>query len=304
MLAGAETLTTIANHWLPRFESALRSGDLSLLQSLFQAESHWRDVLAFTWRIETVSGAPGIAAAFRSSTERVRPTNFRTDPERTAPRQVMRAGTKCVEAIFRFETTFGEANGVLRLVGEDDSPKAWTLLTALHELKGHEEHVGRLRPQGQAYSRDFSGPNWLALRRPAARYDDRDPSVLVVGGGQAGLSIAARLRSRGVDTLLVDRCPRPGDTGRKRYHALTLHNQVHVNHLPYMPFPPNWPVYIPKDKLASWFESYVEAMELNYWTGTEFEGGAYDERAKRWSVKLRQADGRQRVMRPRHVVLA
>src|SRR3954467_15503266 len=115
MLAAAETLTTIANHWLARFESALGAGDLSLLQSLFQAESHWRDVLAFTWRIETVSGAPGIAAAFCSCAERVRPTNFRTDPERTAPRQVMRAGTKCVEAIFRFETAFGEGNGVLRL---------------------------------------------------------------------------------------------------------------------------------------------------------------------------------------------
>jgi len=46
---------------------------------------------------------------------------------------------------------------------------------------------------------------------------------------------------------------------------------VQVNHLPYMPFPPNWPVYIPKDKLANWFEVYVESMELNYWTGTEFE---------------------------------
>src|SRR5207244_6677543 len=71
-----------------------------------------------------------------------------------------------------------------------------------------------------------------------------------------------------------------------------------------MPFPPNWPAYIPKDKLASWFESYVEAMELNYWTGTEFEGGAYDERAKRWSVTMRQADGTRRSMRPRHVVMA
>ena len=47
--------------------------------------------------------------------------------------------------------------------------------------------------------------------------------------------------------------------------------------MPYMPFPPNWPTYIPKDKLANWFEAYVDAMELNFWTGTEFEGGAYDE---------------------------
>ena len=83
-----------------------------------------------------------------------------------------------------------------------------------------------------------------------------------------------------VDTLIVDREERIGDNWRKRYHALTLHNQVQVNHLPYMPFPPNWPTYIPKDKLANWFEAYVESMELNFWTGTEFEGGSYDETAR------------------------
>ena len=128
--------------------------------------------------------------------------------------------------------------------------------------------------------------------------------MLIVGGGQAGLSIAARLRALEVDALIVDRWPRVGDNWRRRYHALTLHNQVHVNHLPYLPFPPTWPVYIPKDMLASWFESYVEALELNYWTGTEFLGGRYDEAAGRWHVRLRQADGSMREMRPRHVVLA
>ena len=104
--------------------------------------------------------------------------------------------------------------------------------------------------------------------------------MLVVGGGQAGLSIAARLAQLQVDTLIVDREPRIGDNWRNRYHALTLHNQVQVNHLPYMPFPPSWPTYIPKDKLAGWFEAYVESMELNYWTATEFEGGSVRRKQK------------------------
>jgi cation diffusion facilitator CzcD-associated flavoprotein CzcO len=77
-----------------------------------------------------------------------------------------------------------------------------------------------------------------------------------------------------------------------------------VNHMPYMPFPPNWPTYIPKDKLAGWFEAYAEAMELNVWTGTELLGGRYDEAAGEWHVRLRRADGTEREMRPRHVVLA
>ena len=182
--------------------------------------------------------------------------------------------------------------------------KAWTLLTSLDEIKGHEERLGRSRPQGKAYSRDFSGPNWLDLRKAAAQYIDRDPTVLIVGAGQAGLATAARLTQLQVDTLVVDREQRIGDNWRKRYHALVLHNQVHVNHLPYMPFPPNWPAYIPKDKLAAWFEAYAESMEINCWTGTEFEGGTYDETAGRWSVTLRLGDGAKRVLHPRHIVMA
>ena len=212
----------------------------------------------------------------------------------------MRAGTKCIEAIFRFETALGRASGVLRLL-PGDPPKAWTLLTALDELKGHEEQVGSRRPTGQLYSRDFAGPNWLERRNSRREFADREPAALVVGGGQAGLSIAARLGQLGVDTLVVDRWPRVGDNWRRRYDALTLHNQVHVNHLPYMPYPPSWPVYIPKDKLANWFESYAEAMELNYWTGSEFERGHYDEAAGRWSVTVRRADGSRRELQPRHV---
>src|SRR4029079_12191226 len=71
-----------------------------------------------------------------------------------------------------------------------------------------------------------------------------------------------------------------------------------------MPSPPNWPTYIPKDKLANWFEAYVDAMELNYWTSTEFAGGSYDEAAQRWSVTLRKTDGGTRTLHPKHVVLA
>jgi Pyridine nucleotide-disulphide oxidoreductase len=291
----ARQISSVANHWLSSFEAALRSRDAARLKSLFHPDSHWRDVLALTWRIQTVNGPEALTAGLLESD--ASPKAFAVDPNRTPPRQVTRAGTECIEALFRFETAQGRCNGVLRLL--PDGTKAWTLLTALEELKGHEEHTGRLRPTGQAYSRDFSGPNWLDLRKAATAYADRDPTVLVVGGGQAGLSIGARLTQRGIDTLIVDRWPRIGDNWRSRYHALTLHNQVHVNHLPYMPFPPNWPVYIPKDKLANWFELYAEAMELNYWPSTEFKGGSYDEKAGRWTVTVNQ-----RVMHPRHVVMA
>ncbi|HZL94522.1 MAG TPA: NAD(P)-binding protein, partial [Vicinamibacterales bacterium] len=261
----AEPTAAVAR-WLSRFEQAI-ADSAPVLSGLFHGDSHWRDVLALTWDIRTVSGSERIGDALGKHVGHARPSGFAIDPLRTPPRHVTRAGTRAIEAIFRFETAQGRGNGVVRLIPDDgNAPQAWTLLTALDQLNGFEETTGKARPRGEAYLRDFRGPNWLDLRNSSAQYVDRDPSVLIVGGGQAGLSIAARLAQLGVDALIVDREPRVGDNWRKRYHALTLHNQVHVNHLPYMPFPLSWPIYIPKDKVASWFEAYVEAMELNYWT--------------------------------------
>jgi putative flavoprotein involved in K+ transport len=307
MLDRTDDLSIEADNWLAQFESAVARSGGGPLKTLFHPDSHWRDVLALSWEIRTVSGADAILRELRTHAARARPAGFAIDRGRAAPRMVTRAGTHAIEAIFRFETAVGRGSGIVRLIPDADDGnalKAWTLLTALDELKGFEEPLGTARPRGQSYSRDFRGPNWLDLRKSAAEYTDRDPVVLVVGGGQAGLSIAARCRQLNLDTLIVDREARIGDNWRNRYHALTLHNQVQVNHLPYMPFPPNWPTYIPKDKLANWFEAYVEAMELNYWTSTEFSGGAYDEAEGRWKVTLRRGDGTTRAMHPKHVVLA
>ena len=307
MLDKTDDISVAADNWLAQFEDALARSDGDLLKTLFHPDSYWRDMLALSWSIQTVTGADAILNALGRYAPVAAPGGFAVDPDRAAPRKVMRAGTHAIEAIFKFETTVGRGSGIIRLIpdaADSNKLKAWTLLTELGEIKGHEEALGLARPRGQAYSRDFRGPNWLDLRKADADYADRDPAVLVIGGGQAGLMIAARLKQLRVDTLIIDRETRIGDNWRKRYHALTLHNQVQVNHLPYMPFPSNWPTYIPKDKLANWFESYVESMELNFWTSTEFEGGIYDENEQRWTVSLRRADGSKRTMHPRHVVLA
>jgi cation diffusion facilitator CzcD-associated flavoprotein CzcO len=307
MLDRTDDISVAAENWLALFEQALANPDRAPLKTLFHPDSFWRDVLALSWNLQTINGADAILRELQARAGRAAPSGFAIDPDRAAPRRVTRAGTNVIEAIFRFETAVGRGSGILRLIpdaADGGRLKAWTLLTALDELKGFEEQLGASRPRGQAYSRDFRGPNWLDLRKASTQYEDRDPDVLVVGGGQAGLSIAARLKQLQIDTLIVDRWPRIGDNWRQRYHALTLHNQVQVNHLPYMPFPPNWPVYIPKDKLANWFEAYVDAMELSYWTGTEFEAGSYNEAEGRWSVVLRQSDGGKRTMHPRHVVMA
>jgi cation diffusion facilitator CzcD-associated flavoprotein CzcO len=293
-----------AQAWLGQFEAALQARDPAAVAALFLDDGLWRDLLAFTWNIETMAGGAAIEEMLRKTLARTRPANFRIPPRRTPPHWVARAGSECIEAIFEFETAFGPCHGIVRLVPDPQTSqlRAWTLNTNLQELRGHEEAFRRRAPEDS--TRDFGAENWLDRLAKQRAFADRDPAVLVVGGGQAGLSIAAWLQQLGVDTLIVDRHQRIGDNWRTRYHSLTLHNEMHVNHLPYLPFPPNFPIYIPKDKLANWFEFYVEAMELNFWTGTELVSGNYDERRKQWSVTLKRADGATRVMRPRHLIFA
>lgn len=297
----------LAAHWLRAFDDALARRDSAAVAALFQPGGHWRDVLAFTWHIRTVTGASAIAEALAGTLAVTQPRHFRLPADRTAPRSVRRAGTEAIETIFAFDTAFGSALGVVRLVADADVPgqvRAWTLSTTLEALDGLDDSPASQHRRLGAFTREFGGENWLDHRNRARAYADHDPAVLVVGGGQAGLSAAARLTHSGIDTLIIDRQERIGDNWRKRYHSLTLHNEVHVNHLPYMPFPPTWPVFIPKDMLANWFEAYVEAMELNFWTGTELVGGSYDENARHWTVTVRRSDGTERTMRPRHVVFA
>src|SRR5258707_7293267 len=185
MLDRTDDVSITAENWLAQFETALAEPDDGLLKTLFHPDSHWRDVLALSWNLQTINGADAILAELKAHTPRAAPGAFQIDPDRAAPRRVTRAGTNTIEAIFKFETAQGRGSGILRLIpdaGDGNRLKAWTLLTAHDELKGFEERHGRSLPRGQAYSRDFRGPNWLDLRKAAAEYTERDPDVLVGGG--------------------------------------------------------------------------------------------------------------------------
>ena len=172
-----------------------------------------------------------------------------------------------VEGFVTFETPLGHGRGAVRLVREDGQWVAWTVMTELDDLRGHERAIGAHRSRGPRHSPGPGGGNWLDERRASVAYTDSDPDVVVLGAGQGGLSVAASLRLLGVDTLVIEKNERVGDNWRKRYHSLVLHDPVWADHLAYLPFPDSWPIYTPKDKLGDWFESYASAMELNVWTG-------------------------------------
>ena len=126
---------------------------------------------------------------------------------------------------------------------------------------------------------------------------------MIVGGGQGAIGLGARLRQLGVPTIICERNERPGDSWRKRYKSLCLHDPVWYDHLPYIKFPENWPVFSPKDKIGDWLEMYTRVMELNYWGSTTVKSATFDEDEGRWIVQV-ERDGQAITLRPRQLVLA
>ena len=287
-----------ARAWFAAFEDALTQRDTHRAAGMFAATSFWRDLVAFTWNITTVEDPAGVEDLLESTVAGVDPSRFElAEPAEEADG----VGT----AWFTFETAVGRGRGLARLREEDGQDRAWTFLTALHELKGHEEPRGTRRAMGAEHGADPDRTTWLEARRAEdeAMGTTLQPYVLVVGGGQGGIALGARLRQLGVPALVIDKHERPGDQWRHRYKSLCLHDPVWYDHLPYLKFPDNWPVFAPKDKIGDWLEMYTRVMEVPYWSSTTATSASYDEQAGGWRVEI-ERDGSPVTLRPTHLVMA
>jgi putative flavoprotein involved in K+ transport len=284
---------TVAD-WLEQFNAGLAAGDAAAVAGLFATTSFWRDLVAVTWNITTVEGPAGVREMLEHTLVSAQPHDFRVSEPPSEAEGV-------IEAWLVFETASGRGVGHLRL----RDGRAFTLLTTLVELKGYEEPRGRSRALGAEHGIDADRQSWLERRqREAAELGfQTQPEVVIIGGGQGGIALAARLRQLDVPTIVIDRHPRPGDQWRGRYKSLCLHDPVWYDHLPYIKFPDNWPVFSPKDKIADWLEAYTRVMELNYWGSSTAISAAYDQAAGGWEVQL-QRDGQPVTLHPRQLVLA
>lgn len=284
-----------AEAWLDAFQSALDDRQYDRVTDLLAPDGYYRDLLALDWKFTTLQGAAEARDWLPDALQRRQATNFRLQGQPSAGTLGEIADT--LDFFFTFETDIALGRGHVRLVaGENgsDQPQAFTLLTTMKELKAYPEGAGANRPRGHHAHNEHGG----------TAFADHDPDVLIIGAGQGGLMLGARLRQLGVKALIVERSARVGDIWRKRYRTLQLHNHVSMNHFPYLPLPENWPAYLPKDKVADWMEFYARAMDLDIWTSTTFERGEYDPATRSWNVELQMADGGIRKMRPRHVVSA
>ncbi len=286
-----EQITT----WLADLEGALSRQEWGAASALFLEESYWRDLTAFTWNIKTMEGRDAIRAMLEARGAETSACAWSPEGDGTA------SADGVIEGWVAFETAVGRGKGHVRL----RDGKAYTLLTALRELKGFEEQRDADRPFGVEHGAIPNRVTWLAARQreQAELGTSTQPFVLVVGGGQGGIGLGARLRQLNVPTIVIERHPRAGDSWRNRYDSLTLHDPVWADHMPYIPFPAHWPVYTAKDKMGDWLEAYVSLMELNYWMSTSCKRASYDEAVGTWTVEVERA-GVPLTLHPTHLVLA
>jgi putative flavoprotein involved in K+ transport len=254
------------SRWLESFAGALARQDIEAAIGMFEPGGFWRDLVAFTWNIKTCEGRDEIRAMLAATLAGTRPSNFRVTGE---PKET----DGVTEAWFAFETAAGRGVGQVRL----REGRCWTLLTTLRELKGFEE-----KPDVEP------------------RVNDK-PYVVIIGGGQGGIGLAARLKRIGVPAVIIEKNARAGDSWRKRYKSLVLHDPVWYDHMPYLPFPEGWPVFTPKDMLGDWLENYVKAMGLDFRGSTRCIGAKYE--SGEWVVSVLR-DEKQTAIRARHLVLA
>jgi len=287
-----------AARWLADFGAALAAGQAQQAAAMFDADSYWRDLIAFTWNIRTQEGPAAIADMLGARLADTAPSNFALEGEATEADGV-------VDAWFTFETRLARGRGHLRLKGTPEGDRAWTFLTTMTELKGFEEAHGETRPKGVEHGPHRGRKTWKENREEEARTlgYTQQPYVVIVGGGQAGIILGARLRKLGVPAIIIEKNPRPGDSWRNRYKSLCLHDPVWYDHLPYMPFPDDWPVFAPKDKIGDWLEMYTKVMELNYWGSTTCKKATFNEARQEWEITV-DREGREVTLRPKELVIA
>ena len=283
---------------LSRLDEALTKSDIEAAVALFQDDCYWRDLVTFTWNIRTMEGKDAILDMLKAQLGNVKPSNWMLAEGEDATEE-----DGVITGWFSFETGVARGFGHIRL----KEGLIWTLLTSMTELKGHEEALGFERPHGAKHGADKFRKTWKEDREDEVRTlgVTTQPYVVIVGGGQGGIGLGARLRQLGIPAIIVEKNERPGDSWRKRYKSLCLHDPVWYDHLPYLPFPPNWPVFSPKDKIGDWLEMYTKVMELNYWGSTnlqESELGRHRERVgrvgrpRRRRGRSRWSSGRRRTL--------
>ncbi|KAJ7079457.1 FAD/NAD-P-binding domain-containing protein [Mycena belliarum] len=288
----------IASSWLQRFSTFLSSCDAQRAAACLHEQGFLRDILTLTWSNRTLCGRAKIAAYLRASLHKSSIHDVKLDVQPHLTPEFTEA-TSTVASGFTFETAVGPGAGYFFLNPTASGDwYAMSVFITLQEIRGHEESGAE---EGVYGGHTLS---WTDIALERRLKIEQDPHVLIIGGGQTGLNIGARFKQMNISALIVEKNARVGDNWRERYPTLTLHSFKRQAELMYQPYPANWPVFTPRDKLAQWLEQYSQSDDLVVWTKSRpLPAPIYDPVSKRWTVII-DRDGRHVTIHPVHIVIA
>ncbi|GLA32184.1 hypothetical protein AnigIFM63326_011323 [Aspergillus niger] len=199
-----------------------------------------------------------------------------------------------LQLVVSFETEVVVSSAVINAVFTQEGWKIYTMHTVAEKLKQFPELPP---PDGH-----MTGPvSWEKQR--TAEIDAANPEILIIGGGQNGLALAARCKALGMDSLIIERSEEIGDVWKKRYEYLSLHFPHWADDLPYFPYPKLWPTYTPAQKQGMYMKWYAEALELNVWTKSEVVKAEQDDQHN-WTVVINKEGQETRQLHPKQVIMA
>ncbi|KAJ6084548.1 hypothetical protein N7486_011348 [Penicillium sp. IBT 16267x] len=284
----------LVNKTLQSLAEGLEESNISKVKACFlSSQSYWRDLLAFTYHFRTFNDGAVIAPALVELKGRrglVDGFHVLSESIRCVPATPT---LHWVQAMFTFrtETPAALCGGTVCLLPEETSDglvwKIWNLATWIDEFELHPEDEG-------------------ALKTPARRLEeveDIKTDVLIIGGGNAGLIQAARLKALKVDCVVIDRNEQPGDNWALRYDCLRFHVSKSVCETPYLPYPKDDPMVLTRPMLVKQMKRYAEALKINLLNSSTVEASSFNESTDTWLFKIRTPWG-QKMVTSKHVVQA
>ncbi|KAJ6541796.1 hypothetical protein B0H19DRAFT_1174664 [Mycena capillaripes] len=262
----------------------------SFLQALFHPDAFWRDHVSLSWSLRTFHPTAVISDKVIPLLQRAKiiPSSIVLQEEHVHA-IAFPNGVSVARAPFTFQTSNPKAQctAAFKLIRmKNGDIKVFTVTTAIQELDAIPWR---------------SLPLYVPGDIPPAVPTSLD--VLVVGGGHAGLSISAYLKFLGLDFAMVEKQPAIGDSWAKRYDSTTLHTTRIFSGLPFIPFPSDYPLYVPAKLISPYYAKYVQDLQLPAYPGRECVSAVWDDAQTQWTVTLEGTSGTE-VVAARNIVFA
>lgn len=320
----------------------------------FTSDCFWRDQLTLTSTFRTIYGGDRARATWLHLAKSHNPTSFKHVDSSTYVAELGGNNNRYIFSAFTFQTSHdgltATHSGYLNVVpgSEQGTWQVWCLQTLLEGFKGHELHdLRRVYPDevndeypdsdiGLATNRNYrdylqkqssSGANGHVNghaekldREPIIEDNVRRVDVLIVGGGQAGLSTAGFCKAAELDTLVVEKYKAVGDNWTERYASLYLHTPHRWNDLPFGPTFNNrdYSEWLSAAELKKGYQAYVDRYNIvsagrsimisanwrlqDVWTSSKIVKSDYDKKKNEWHLQIDQ-NGQTKDVVAKHMVL-